>query len=167
MSCDNLASHAIATIGAGFSPETRTQLQAVYDLPPTLQPGEDGAAIARAAQGLLLGLKAKGARIPSHLNVSKPEARAAVRFGRLAQALTKAQAQAGQPASQIRVTHLPDQPKDTPMTTSATLGPDQLRALAEAFAAGPVEQGQECSLCKQFISPVDALATPPAGLGLI
>lgn len=87
MSCDRLAAHAIATLGIDLTPEARARLQAVYDLPPALQPGEDGPALRRAAQALVLRLKATGADIPEHLKLDSPRSRAAIRFGRLALAL--------------------------------------------------------------------------------
>lgn len=89
MSCDNLARHIITLLTQPSAEGERAQLQAVYDQPATLRAGEDREALRRAAKGLLLLARARGAFPPAHLDLDTPRSRAAVRFGRLALALSE------------------------------------------------------------------------------
>lgn len=90
MSCDRLAAHAISALAPALPAPTREQLQAVYDQPGQLQSGEDRPALVRAAKALVLRLKAIRADIPEHLNLDSPRSKAAIKFGRLALALSAA-----------------------------------------------------------------------------
>lgn len=149
MSCDSLARHAISTLGMGLPAEDHTRLQAVYDLPPKLQPGEKGAEIRRAGRTLVLRLRAAGADIPDHMDLDKPTSKAALKFGRLAQELEAAklrQRKARQPREPQRFETLAaameSLPPDMPMMDLPSGGLRVAVVPASALAERVRQKGQ-------------------------
>lgn len=87
MSCDSYAGSIIAKVGASFTEAQRAQLQAVYDQPGTLKPGEDREALRRSARALMLLARVDGMVPPDHLDITGKQSRVAVRLGRLGDAM--------------------------------------------------------------------------------
>lgn len=146
MSCDSLASQAIATLGATLPPEVQQRLQGVYDQPPKLDRRENRDTLVRAAKALVLRLKAAGATIPDHIDLDSPRSKAAIKFGRLAQALSEAESAARDARLRARVERQP-QTFPTLVDALASLPPDMpmrdqasIQSPAPTFPAGELAE---------------------------
>lgn len=89
MSCDTYAQRAISglvAVGGGTALDA-AQLLTVYDLPPTLQPGEDATRLRAEAKLLMVDLRRRGLEPPDHLNLDAKTGKSYIRWGRLAAGL--------------------------------------------------------------------------------